>query len=148
MLHARFFFARFMHKTEISYGIIPLRKLNGKRQVLLVKHGKGHWSFPKGHPETGETPQETAVRECEEETSLHIVSFLNIPPHEERYFFRRGSQLIDKRVTYFAAEVSGEVAVQAEEITDFKWLSLEEAEKWITFSEARALLAKISHYLI
>lgn len=136
-----------MHKKEICYGIIPLRKLSGKREVLLVKHGKGHWSFPKGHPEKGETPQETATREFVEETSLHILSFLDIPPQEEHYLFRRGSQLIDKRVTYFAAEVSGEVTMQAEEIVNFKWLSLEEAEKWITFSEARSLLEKISPYL-
>lgn len=44
---------------------------NGK--VLLLKRGDGgdypgHWAFPGGHIEPGETPEQAAVRECVEET--------------------------------------------------------------------------------
>jgi 8-oxo-dGTP pyrophosphatase MutT (NUDIX family) len=44
---------------------------NGK--VLLLKRGDGgdypgHWSFPGGKQELGETPEQAAIRECVEET--------------------------------------------------------------------------------
>jgi 8-oxo-dGTP pyrophosphatase MutT (NUDIX family) len=42
-------------------------------KVLLLKRGDGgdypgHWAFPGGHIEPGETPEQAAVRECVEET--------------------------------------------------------------------------------
>jgi len=42
-------------------------------KVLLLKRGPGgdfpgHWAFPGGHVEPGETPDQAAVRECVEET--------------------------------------------------------------------------------
>jgi bis(5'-nucleosidyl)-tetraphosphatase len=136
-----------MRKTEHSYGIIPLRKERGKWQVLLLKHGKGHWAFPKGHPEIGEDPEQTAVRELKEEAGLSILSFLQMPPQQEHYFFRAGPDLIDKRVTYFAAEVAGQVVLQEGEISDYKWLSLEEAPKLATYAETRALCNTLLEHL-
>ncbi len=53
-------------------------------QVLLVKrqnaHGDGTWSMPGGHLEYGESPQECAIREVEEEVGVHItdVTFCTI----------------------------------------------------------------------
>ena len=39
----------------------------------MVKHrAGGHWAFPKGHVEKGETETETAVREVLEETGVPI----------------------------------------------------------------------------
>jgi len=136
-----------MRKCETSYGIIPLRKQNETWYVLLVKHGKGHWAFPKGHPETGEKPMETAEREFKEETGLQIARFLEIPMQKEHYTFPHGSDWINKTVCYFTAEVHGEVSIQEAEIEDFQWLDLDEAQKIITFKEARALCAKIKNHL-
>lgn len=44
--------------------------------VLLGRRrdGKPPWTFPGGAAEAGETPQETAVRECLEETGLLVVA--------------------------------------------------------------------------
>jgi len=134
-----------MHKKEKSYGIIPIRKQRGKWELLLVKHGKeGHWAFPKGHPEKGETPKQTAVREFNEETGLHIISFLNISPQKERYFFGTDSDLIEKTVVYFAAIVSGKITLQETEISDFKWLTVEAAQDFATYPGTKALCVKIS----
>lgn len=136
-----------MRRKEHSFGIIPLRKYRGKWQVLLVQHGKGHWAFPKGHANANETPEETAVREFNEETGLQIATFLDFPVQQEHYFFRHGPDLIDKTVSYFIAEVKGKLKLQKEEISDYKWLSLKEAEHFATFENAKKICAKIASYM-
>ena len=45
-------------------------------KVLLLRHsstssrGGGHWDFPKGHIDEGESEIQTALRELEEETGI------------------------------------------------------------------------------
>ena len=55
-------------KKEKSCGCIIIEK----DKVLLIQHIKGHWGFPKGHVEVGETERETAIREAKEETNLDV----------------------------------------------------------------------------
>ncbi len=40
--------------------------------VVLRKNQNGHWLFPKGHIEEGESPEEAAVREVAEEMGLRV----------------------------------------------------------------------------
>lgn len=59
---------------EKSCGAIVYRKHHGNTEILLVRHLKsGHWSFPKGHMEAGETEEDTARREIKEETGLDVL---------------------------------------------------------------------------
>jgi 8-oxo-dGTP pyrophosphatase MutT (NUDIX family) len=55
------------------YGSIFISK-NRKLLVVKGKHS-GKWSFPKGHPNEGETGFECARRETEEETGLTLPIF-------------------------------------------------------------------------
>jgi bis(5'-nucleosidyl)-tetraphosphatase len=124
---------------ERSFGIIPLKPIGEQWMTLLVKHGKGHWAFPKGHADEGESPEQAASRELFEETALRIVRFLPDEPLKEFYLFKRQGILVEKMVTYFLAEVEGVVRIQAEEINDFKWITFEEASKLATFPETKKL---------
>ena len=121
-------------RKEISFGIIPIKE--GK--TLLVKHRKGHWAFPKGHAEEGEKPEESACRELFEETGLKVTALLG-PSFEESYCYAD----VDKRVTYFLAEVSGEINIQPEEIEEVRWLTLGEAHALATFPECRRLINEL-----
>lgn len=59
---------------EKSCGAIVYRKHHGNTEILLARNIKsGHWSFPKGHMEEGETEEETARREIKEETGLDVL---------------------------------------------------------------------------
>jgi bis(5'-nucleosidyl)-tetraphosphatase len=55
---------------QYSAGIITYKTDNDHIEYLLLQYGAGHWDFPKGHIEAGETQQETAHRELQEETGL------------------------------------------------------------------------------
>ena len=60
---------RKLSKRIVSAGIIPVRKVGGEYQFLLLRVG----SFiepPKGRQAEGETLLETALRETTEETSI------------------------------------------------------------------------------
>lgn len=115
--------------------------------VLLVRHREGHWSFPKGHPETGETPFETAARELREETGLSVRTLLSAEPLTERYTFSINGVSVAKTVSYYLAEVEGDVSVQEDEISSYSWDPLETAMTRITFSEARRLLSQVKQFL-
>lgn len=132
-----------MARKETSYGVIPIRKWEDKWQVLLVKHGKGHWSFPKGHPEEGETPKETAARELLEETGLQVKEYFPIDSLSEHYMFRWEGILINKTVIYFVAYVFGEVVLQERELSEYAWCSLEEAEELASFPQAKSICREL-----
>lgn len=52
--------------------------LTPQGSVLLVKgRHSGKWSFPKGHPNEGETEFEAAARETMEETGLRLSPFFD-----------------------------------------------------------------------
>lgn len=134
-------------KTEQAYGVIPCQKRGDAWHFFLVHHQAGHWAFPKGRPEVGESHKETAERELFEECGLKVVRYLHKEPLQEHYTLQRDGVERAKTVTYFLAEVDGEVALQAEEIAAGEWLSPEEALKRLTFPEARSLCQR-AHALL
>jgi 8-oxo-dGTP pyrophosphatase MutT (NUDIX family) len=63
-----------------SYGGVLI---NADGQVLL-REPRGHyrgsvWTFPKGKPDPGETPEQTALREVYEETGIQAAIIRKIP---------------------------------------------------------------------
>lgn len=135
-------------KSDLSYGVMPLRKCSAEWQTLLVQHRNGnHYGFPKGHPEPGELPQQTASRELCEETGLKVIGILRQDPFWESYFFQHSGILIRKKVGYFPALVQGELAIQEEEIAIALWVSLQEALQLLSFKESRSLCIKLFDFL-
>lgn len=135
---------------QYSFGIIPLKPSKKYRwKVLLVQHHVGHWSFPKGHAEGGETAQEAAERELFEETGLKVDQYLDFPPLVENYFFycevpgSSSKEKCFKTVTYFLAKVKGQVTIQEAEIKDSKWVPINNLAESITFQEAKKLGLKV-----
>lgn len=126
--------------NEVSYGIIPLANRGGVWNVLLVKHKSGnHWSFPKGHPCSGESGKETAVRELKEETGLAVKRYLIDERFTEKYCFARGGNQVNKSVIYYMAEVEGDIFFQFDELSEGKWVPFDEAQSHITHLESQNL---------
>jgi bis(5'-nucleosidyl)-tetraphosphatase len=130
-------------KRERSYGIIPLRFQEGQWMVLLVQHQAGHWSFPKGHANPEESPQQAAERELFEETGLTVQHYLSPVPLTEMYHFSFQKQLIHKSVDYYLALVEGQVVIQELEIRTSEWLMLSEAYARMTFKEGKRICQEV-----
>ncbi len=135
-------------RKEESFGVIPLSKARGKWEVFLIQHSRsGYWGFPKGHAEPNETPQEAAFRELKEETNLEPIRLIQQDPLMEQYSFMMDGKRIFKRVSYFIAEVGGNVELQKLEIHDGKWVPFSEAYQQVTHQEGKILLAKVKQII-
>ncbi len=131
-----------------SFGIVPLKKIDGQWNIFLILHKEGHhWGFPKGRKNEGEEDLAAAKRELLEETGLHIVKLLSPEPLVENYQFRHQRKLQNKRVCYFVAEVTGDVRLQPEEIRDGKWFPVDKAREILSFAEARAICDGATKFL-
>jgi 8-oxo-dGTP pyrophosphatase MutT (NUDIX family) len=108
-------------------------------RVLLVHRPKhDDWSFPKGKVEPGESDEECAVREVEEETGLRAR--LAGPLGETRYALGDGSP---KTVAYFRALADGE-PVAGDGVDAVRWATVEEALAQLTWQRDRELLAAVA----
>lgn len=137
--------------TEHSYGVIPIYRRNNETLFLVIQHNAGHWAFPKGRAEKGETHIETARRELREETGIKDVTLNTEHIFEERYFktkWRDRSKIIEKTVRYYLGDVSNpRVKVQKEEVQDYRWATYEEARDLITFDQGKKLLDQVAQLL-
>ncbi|MBU6997294.1 MAG: NUDIX domain-containing protein [Theionarchaea archaeon] len=115
-------------------------------EFLLLHYESGHWGFPKGNRERGETRIETATREIEEETGLRNVEFTDFEK-EIDYFYKRDEKLVYKTVTYFLARSKTKDVTISWEHTDYAWLSYEKARDQITFNNTRSVLEAAKSYL-
>jgi 8-oxo-dGTP pyrophosphatase MutT (NUDIX family) len=107
---------------EISAGGVVYRKHQGNIQLLLISDRFGYETLPKGKQEPGETIEQTALREIEEETG--IVGKIISPLHVSTYQYQHEQLgMVQKEVTYFLVEaVKGEETPQLSEIHGVRWL--------------------------
>ena len=123
-------------KYEKSCGAVIF---NGNK-VLVIQQVKGHWGFPKGHVEEGETEVETAIREIKEETNLD-VEIDETHRYVEHYSPEEG---IEKDVVFFVAKkIGGEIIVQEEEVKCTEWLLPKDAMEKLTFESSKNILKKV-----
>ena len=125
---------------EKSCGAIVYRKFHGNTEILLIKHvNSGHWSFPKGHVESGETEVETALREIKEETGIDVIidsTFREIVS----YCPKKGTQKI---VVYFLSKAkNSDYIPQREEIADIKWVEIDRAQSVLSYENDKSIVAK------
>ncbi len=67
---------------------------------LLMIHRRGFWDLPKGKIEKGETLEETAVREVEEECGISGLSIVSEPFETYHLYEERGVTSIKRSVWY------------------------------------------------
>ncbi|RIX54115.1 NUDIX domain-containing protein [Paenibacillus nanensis] len=114
---------------EISAGGVVFRhNEQGELQVQLIQDRYGKVSLPKGKMEAGETVEQTALREIEEETGLKGV--IVAPIDQIKYQYEHSEHgTVNKEVHYYLVEaVGGKHQAQVEEIRGVDWF--EPLEAW------------------
>ncbi|NMB30082.1 MAG: NUDIX domain-containing protein [Clostridiales bacterium] len=133
-------------RKEKSCGAIVYRKFHGNTEILLIKHiNSGHWSFPKGHVEPGETEVETAQREVMEETGIDVLLY---PTFRETvtYYPKRD---IFKEVVYFLAKAKNyDFVAQEDEIAEIRWAEIDLAIQLLTYENDKAIVQKAKSNII
>jgi 8-oxo-dGTP pyrophosphatase MutT (NUDIX family) len=117
-------------KPQVSIAGALVYRINGTSIEFLVQKSRrqpGVWLFPKGHVEFGETKEDAALRELEEESGVSgkNVGFL----HE----FTVDSKHEIQRITIYLFQFSGVVGVP-EKGRDPKWLDASSAIDCLSFS--------------
>ena len=117
-------------------GGVVYRLKEATPELLLVssRFNKSIWVLPKGHIESGESSDQTAVREVFEEAGVtaRVVEFLTM----SRQVVRGVSQQVEYYLLERLAEEEGS------EGRGVAWLAEDEAIQRLTFDEHRAVLTR------
>ena len=122
----------------------PVRKA---RTFLVLHYPAGHWDFPKGAVEKGETEEQAARREIFEETGLRVESFLPNFRKQIEYYYRRQDNLAHKRVIFFLTETKESKVRISFEHSGYDWLTFDQLSRRLTFENAKNVLRDASNFL-
>ncbi len=113
--------------AAVSAGGVVARRVDGRIQVALVGDSqRDAWYLPKGGLAQGETIEQAALREVNEETGLEVRMVRPIRDIEY-WFFARGAR-VHKRVHYFLMEpTGGDFSRRDQENDRAGWFDLEDA---------------------
>ncbi len=117
-------------------GLVVRRDPEDRRTVAVVHRPKyDDWTFPKGKLQPGESDEQTAIREVEEETGLRCALGLDLGS-----VHYRDGEGHPKVVRYWVMEPGDGAFVPGDEVDELRWLALDEVAPVLTYDHDRALL--------
>ena len=142
--------ARLRTSTATSAGGIVIRYASGQPWLVVGSRRRERdgrtWTLPKGTPNPGESREETAIREVEEETGLEVR--ITGPLDTIEYSFVQSGTRIHKTVHYFLMEpVGGDLALHDHEFDEVRWIQFDAAPTMLTFETERALVARAAELI-
>ncbi len=163
-----------MHQ-EFSAGGVVYRQSSSKLEFLIGKHSGYHkWVLPKGLVEKGESPQEAAVREVEEEVGVKAKIIDMAPIGTTEYFYyadfedlvgqaangqtttRRvkryqengGNKIkVKKRAVFYLMVMEEDLGSHGWEMEDRRWVDLETGLKLLAFPDEKRILQQAAQAL-
>jgi 8-oxo-dGTP pyrophosphatase MutT (NUDIX family) len=121
-------------------GVVWRRTDGGTIEVVLVHRPRyDDWSLPKGKLDPGETDEQAALREVEEETT--VVAALGPELPSTTYEDRSGKL---KRVRYWAMTVVSGQPGGANEVDRAEWVPLAAATRRVSYKRDAEILRALS----
>lgn len=121
----------------------------GRPEILLIRRGKppfqGQWALPGGKVEEGETVEQAALRELEEETGLRlsprrisrsIVGIFSDPGRDPR------GRVVS--IAFLVEVPAGTTAQAGDDAADAAWFPLERLPKPLAFDHASIIAAALA----
>lgn len=103
--------------------------INEKNQILFIRRN-GVWDLPKGKIESNETPEDTAIREVQEETGVSVNQLLSKwSTSVHLYLFEKSKTLIWKETHWYLmkAHSSSYFKPQKEEgVESVEWIPIKD----------------------
>lgn len=109
--------------------------LNENKEVLMMFR-RGKWDLPKGKMDKGESFEECATRETEEETGLKNIKLIS-PLITTYHTYHEGSRYMLKETKWFKMKVDGEqklIPQEEEQITKLEWVAKVDLKKYMSNS--------------
>jgi ADP-ribose pyrophosphatase YjhB (NUDIX family) len=134
-----------MKKIIAAGGLVT----NTDENILMIFR-RGKWDLPKGKLDKGETIEECAVREVEEETGLKNIilgDFLLVTEHQ--YFDQWIKEDVLKKSHWYKMNITDEqklVPQTEEDITEIKWVNKDELAKCL-LNTYPSIIEVINKYL-
>jgi bis(5'-nucleosidyl)-tetraphosphatase len=133
---------------EISAGaVLHLMDENFEINYLILNYSYGHWDFPKGNIESGETEIDTIKREVMEETGIMDIKLIEGFRQQISYKYRKKSKLVHKTVIYYLAETKSNKVVLSFEHVNFAWLNFDDALNKLSFDNSKKVLKNAKEFL-
>ncbi len=120
-------------------GVVYRHTPDGPEIALAHRRAPLLWALPKGTPASGETLEETALRETSEETGLEVE--IEVPIGPISYVFVRGSTRYFKTVHFYLMRaVGGDPALHDHEFDEVRWVVIPEALRLLSYPTERSVV--------
>ncbi|MEN3047193.1 MAG: NUDIX domain-containing protein [Candidatus Caldarchaeales archaeon] len=123
-----------------SAGAVIFNDSIGDRYYLLLLYSAGHWDFPKGGIEEGETEVEAVVREVYEETGIREMQLIDGFRQTIQYSYRSQQGEVRKSVVFYLAKTATFDVRLSHEHKGYAWLKYEDAIDQLTYNTAKSVL--------
>ena len=137
-------------RSEFSAGGVVIREGPLGTEVALAarrtRKGELAWGLPKGLVEPGEEPEQTAVREVQEETGLQgeIVRSLG----DISYWFVWDGERVRKKVAFYLMRaLGGDISQHDREMEEIRWFPLAQAVKRASYPSERDVIRRAAEAL-
>jgi 8-oxo-dGTP pyrophosphatase MutT (NUDIX family) len=133
---------------EISIGsVLYILDTNFNVNYLILNYSYGHWDFPKGNIENGESELDTIKREIMEETGITDINFIDDFRQQISYRYKKKFKLVNKLVIYYIVETKSNKVVLSFEHVNFAWLNYNDALNRLSFDNSKKILKNANEFL-
>ena len=133
-------------RTQVSAGGVVFRGEGASLEVVLISVVDGdavRWQLPKGIVDAEESPEQTALREVQEETGLEATLVGPIDTIDYWYYGSGGKVRFHKFVHFFLMRYQrGSTADHDHEVAEARWMAIDEAILQLAFKNEQEIVAQ------